>query len=192
MSKRIFITGGAGYIGTHSCVELINSNYEIMVFDDLRNDSLEAIRRVERLTNSSVNIVIGDIKNRNELNKAMSAFKPDSVMHFAGLKAAGGSVLAPLSYYDVNVHGSINVLEAMAKIGCYEIIFSSSATVYGELNKPLYKESMPVAPVSPYGNTKLMDSTKLHSLGCIPSTSLLDGLSCTYGEFLKIHREIGA
>ena len=156
MSKRIFVTGGAGYIGSHTCLELLRQNYEVLVFDNLSNGSEEAIVRVELLTNRKLNLVIGDTRNKNALNEAMSAFKPDSVIHFAGLKAVGQSVVNPLSYYDVNVHGSINLLQTMANLGCHEIVFSSSATVYGETNEPPYNELMPVAPVSPYGRTKLI------------------------------------
>lgn len=156
MNKRIFVTGGAGYIGSHTCVELLRQNYDVMVFDDLSNSSKEAIHRVELLTNRKLSLVIGDIRNKKALNNAMSAFKPDSVIHFAGLKAVGQSMLNPLQYYDVNVHGSINLLQAMSDVGCYEIVFSSSATVYGGENVPPFNEMMPVAPVSTYGRTKLM------------------------------------
>ena len=156
MKRRIFVTGGAGYIGSHTCVELLKGNHDVMVFDDLSNSSKEAIRRVELLTNRKLSLVIGDIRNENALNNAMSDFKPDSVMHFAGLKAVGHSVLNPVQYYDVNVHGSINLLKAMANASCFRIVFSSSATVYGEACKTPYNEMMPVAPVSPYGRTKLI------------------------------------
>jgi UDP-glucose 4-epimerase len=156
MSKRIFITGGAGYIGSHACVELLRANHEVMVFDNLSNSSEEAIRRVELLTNRKLGLVIGDIRNIDVLNDAMCTFKPDSVIHFAGLKSVEQSVLNPLLYYDVNVHGSINLLNVMANTGCHEVVFSSSATVYGEANKPPYTEMMPVSPVSPYGRTKLI------------------------------------
>lgn len=156
MKKKIFVTGGAGYIGSHTCVELLRSNHDVMVFDDLSNSSEEAVHRVELLTNRKLKLEIGDIRDIRALRTAMVKFKPDSVMHFAGLKAVADSVTDPLSYYDVNVHGSINLLQAMADAGCNEIVFSSSATVYGELNEPPFTESMPVDPVSPYGRTKLI------------------------------------
>ena len=156
MKKKIFVTGGAGYIGSHTCVELLKANHDVMVFDDLSNSHKDVLGRVELITNRNLNFVFGDIRNEKILCDAISDFKPDSVMHFAGLKAVGQSVLSPLQYYDVNVHGSINLLKAMDKVDCKEIIFSSSATVYGEINIPPYTEMMPVAPVSPYGRTKLI------------------------------------
>jgi UDP-glucose 4-epimerase len=156
MKKKIFVTGGAGYIGSHACVELLRANHEVMVFDDLSNSCEDALRRVELITNRKLSFVMGDIKNGGQLSDAIYRFKPDSVVHFAGLKAVAESVSQPLRYYDVNVHGSINLLEAMDKVDCKEIIFSSSATVYGEINIPPYTEMMPVAPVSPYGRTKLI------------------------------------
>ena len=156
MKKKIFVTGGAGYIGSHTCVELLRENHEVMVFDDLSNSCADALRRVELITNRKLSFVKGDIKNRSQLSDAISSFKPDCVIHFAGLKAVAESVAKPLRYYDVNVHGSINLLQAMDKVACKEIIFSSSATVYGDINMPPYTEMMPVAPISPYGHTKLI------------------------------------
>ena len=156
MKKKIFVTGGAGYIGSHTCVELLKANYDVMVFDDLSNSCEDALKRVELITNRKLNFIFGDIKNESQLSNAISDFKPDSVMHFAGLKSVAQSVSHPLKYYDVNVHGSINLLKAMDKVDCTEIIFSSSATVYGATNTPPYIETMPTAPVSPYGRTKLI------------------------------------
>ena len=156
MKRKIFVTGGSGYIGSHTCVELLRANHEVMVFDDLSNSSEDALRRVELITNRKLSFFKGDIKNRSQLCDAIYSFKPDSVIHFAGLKAVAESVTHPLKYYDVNVNGSINLLRAMDKVDCKEIIFSSSATVYGEINIPPYTELMPVAPISPYGRTKLI------------------------------------
>lgn len=156
MKKKILVTGGAGYIGSHVCVELLRENHEVMVFDDLSNSCENALKRVELISNCKLGFEVGDIRNADRLTSVISSFKPDSVMHFAGLKAVAESVSQPLRYYDVNVQGSINLLKAMDKVDCKEIIFSSSATVYGEINIPPYTEMMPVAPVSPYGRTKLM------------------------------------
>ena len=121
MKKKIFVTGGAGYLGSHACVELLKENHDVMVFDDLSNSCEDALRRVELITNRQLSFVLGDIRNLNSLRDVISDFKPDSIMHFAGLKAVGQSVLSPLQYYDVNVHGSINLLKAMDKIGCTKI-----------------------------------------------------------------------
>ena len=156
MKKRIFVTGGAGYIGSHSCVELLRANHDVMVYDNLTNSCEDALRRVELMTNRKVSFVLGDIKSERDLSDAIFDFKPDSVMHFAGLKSVAHSVSFPIEYYDVNVRGSINLLKAMDKVDCKEIIFSSSATVYGESNDPPFTELMPVNPVSPYGRTKLI------------------------------------
>lgn len=156
MAKKIFVTGGAGYIGSHTCIELLRQEHEIMVFDNLSNSSDESLRRVELLTNRKVKLVIGDIRDEVALRDAMHTFKPTSVIHFAGLKAVGDSVKNPLLYYKVNVAGSINVLRAMASIDCSEIVFSSSATVYGEKTLPPYSETQPTDPISPYGRSKLM------------------------------------
>ena len=156
MKKRIFITGGAGYIGSHTCVEIMNKDHEVCVFDNLQNSSIEALRRVRLLTNKQLQFAQGDIRDKNVLINAMQDFAPTSIIHFAGLKAVADSIIEPLSFYDTNVVGSINLLNAMSKVGCYEIIFSSSATVYGEVNDPPFTEIMPVAPTSPYGQTKLI------------------------------------
>ena len=156
IKKKVFVTGGAGYIGSHTCVELLQNGHEVMVFDDLSNSSEKALKCVELITNRKLDLVIGDIRDINALNDAMTAFRPDCIMHFAGLKAVGQSVENPLMYYDINVRGSINLLQSMAHAGCCEIIFSSSATVYGDTFEPPYSEILPSAPVSPYGRTKLM------------------------------------
>ena len=105
MKKKIFVTGGAGYIGSHTCVELLKANYDVMVFDDLSNSCEDALKRVELITNRKLNFIFGDIKNESQLSNAISDFKPDSVMHFAGLKSIAESFSQPLRYYDVNVHG---------------------------------------------------------------------------------------
>lgn len=156
MNKKVFVTGGAGYIGSHVCLELLRENYEVMVFDDLSNSSEESVRRVELLANRKLKLVVGDIRHEAALSDAIISFKPDTVIHFAGLKAVAQSVSNPLLYYDVNVVGSMNLLKAMAKISCSELIFSSSATVYGDVSTPPFKETDPVLPTSPYGRSKLI------------------------------------
>ena len=156
MKKRIFLTGGAGYIGSHTCIELLKANHDVFIFDNLSNSSIEAVRRVELLTNRKPKLVVGDVRDKRALKEALSSFRPNSVIHFAGLKSVEKSVSEPILYYDVNVQGSLNLLEVMSETGCHEIVFSSSATVYGEKHLPPYNEAMPVDPVSPYGRTKLM------------------------------------
>jgi len=156
MSKRILVLGGAGYIGSHTCVELIKKNFEVMVFDNLENSSEEAIRRMELITNKRIKFVRGDVRDKDTLLEAMQIFQPASIVHFAGLKAVGESVRDSVLYYDVNVGGSVNILEAMENVGCHQIIFSSSATVYSDENTPPYNENDVALPISPYGRSKLM------------------------------------
>ena len=153
---KILITGGAGYIGSHTLLELIKAGHKAVVVDSLINGHAEAIGRVGRLTNTDVQLVVGDIRDKPFLESVFTEFAPDAVIHFAGLKAVGESVENPLAYYDVNVSGSRVLLEVMQSHCCTKIVFSSSATVYGEPQYLPYDENHPVAPINPYGRTKLM------------------------------------
>ena len=153
---KILITGGAGYIGSHTLLELIKAGHKAVVVDSLINGHAEAIGRVGRLTNTDVQLAVGDIRDKPFLESVFTEFAPDAVIHFAGLKAVGESVENPLAYYDVNVSGSRVLLEVMQSHCCTKIVFSSSATVYGEPQYLPYDENHPVAPINPYGRTKLM------------------------------------
>ena len=153
---KILITGGAGYIGSHTLVEVIRAGHQVVVVDSLVNGHAEAIGRVGRLTNTDVQLAVGDIRDKPFLESVFTEFAPDAVIHFAGLKAVGESVENPLAYYDVNVSGSRVLLEVMQSQCCTKIVFSSSATVYGEPQYLPYDENHPVAPINPYGRTKLM------------------------------------
>ena len=155
MERKVFVTGGAGYIGSHTCLELLKVNDSVMVYDNLCNSSIDNINTLRQLTNKAVSFEHGDIRNHDQLLSAMEEFSPDVVIHFAGLKSVGESTVDPLKYYDVNIAGSVNLLKAMGQTHCKEIIFSSSATVYGEASKPPFNEESPVNPISPYGITKL-------------------------------------
>lgn len=155
MEKNIFVTGGAGYIGSHTCVELLKQNHNVTIFDNLSNSSKNVLKRIELLTNKKVHFILGDVKDRNDLRDALFRCQPDTVLHFAGLKAVGDSVRKPLDYYEVNVGGTLNILNAMTNAGCKKIVFSSSATVYDSQLKPPYKETDLTNPASPYGRTKL-------------------------------------
>lgn len=154
---NVLLTGGAGYIGSHALVELLDAGHQVVVLDNLSNSSKESLFRVEKLTCKSLVFVQGDVCDRTLLDHIFSDHDIESVMHFAGLKAVGESVKSPLSYYDNNVLGSINLCQAMAAAGVFSLVFSSSATVYGEpVNMPI-TESCPVGmPTSPYGRSKLM------------------------------------
>ena len=153
---RILVTGGAGYIGTHTIVELLQANHEVLVLDNLSNGHLDALNRVKLITNREVGFVEADVRDVGKLGEVFGSFKPEGVVHFAGLKAVGESVENPLLYYDSNVTGSVNLLSAMSKHDCLKIVFSSSATVYGDPQYLPYDEAHPLNPVNPYGRTKLM------------------------------------
>ena len=157
MSKNlILVTGGAGFIGTHILVELIKANYEVLVLDNFSNSSIHSISQVEKITGTHINYIHGDIRDKNILKQLFSLHKISSVIHLAGLKAVGESVLKPIDYYDNNVCGTITLIETMEAFGVRRIIFSSSATVYGSpTNLPINEESPLVQPTNPYGRSKL-------------------------------------
>jgi len=156
INMRVLVTGGAGYIGSHTCVELLEAGHEVFVVDNLCNGHEAALDRVQSITNCELQFMNADIRDSNALDKIFNTFKPDAVIHFAGLKAVGESVANPIMYYDVNVGGSISLLTAMSKAKCNSIIFSSSATVYGKPGYLPYDEEHPTNPVNPYGRTKLI------------------------------------
>ena len=153
---KIFVTGGAGFIGTHTCVELLKDDHDILVYDNLSNGFLEALKRVEIITNKKLKFINGDIRNLKTLENAMLSFCPNTVIHFAGLKSVSESTKSPLEYYNVNVFGTLQLLKSMEKVGCNNIIFSSSATVYGKPDYLPFDESHKLSPESPYGFSKLM------------------------------------
>ena len=153
---KIFVTGGAGFIGSHTCVELLNSKHEVLVYDNLSNGSEIALKRVELISKKSLQFVNGDIRESNTLIKIMKNFKPDAVLHFAGLKSVNESAANPIQYYDVNVRGTVELLAAMKASDCTKIIFSSSATVYGDASYLPFDELHSLNPTNPYGRTKLM------------------------------------
>ena len=151
---RVLITGGAGYIGSHTLVELLSADHQVMVVDNFANSSPIALNRVERLTNKTFETVEASIGDQSSIHQIFQDFRPDAVIHFAGLKAVGQSEEQPLIYYDNNVTGTLHLLKAMDASGCQQIIFSSSATVYGTPHYLPYDESHPIEPVNPYGRTK--------------------------------------
>ena len=153
---NILVTGGAGYIGSHTCVELLNAGFELVVLDNLSNSSVEALKRAESIAGKSLQFVEGDVRNRQHLRAVFSQYSIDAVIHFAGLKAVGESSQIPLHYYDVNVAGSVALAEVMAEHNCFRLVFSSSATVYGADAPIPYIESLPTAACNVYGRTKLM------------------------------------
>lgn len=155
--KKILVTGGAGYIGSHTTVALLQAGYKVVVLDNLCNSSAEALKRVAHLARREPGFVEGDIRDRAVLDRLFAEHAIDAVLHFAGLKAVGESVAQPLRYYDNNVHGSQMLLQACADAGVFNFVFSSSATVYGEPAQMPISEACPVGhPTNPYGRSKLM------------------------------------
>lgn len=162
---KILVTGGAGYIGSHTLVELISAGYQPLVLDNLCNSSRESLARVEKITGQAVQFIQGDVRDAALLEEIFSQHSIRSVVHFAGLKAVGESVEQPLSYYDNNVYGSQVLMQAMLKAGVYSLVFSSSATVYGEPAEMPISEQCPVSrPTNPYGRSKLMVEDILRDL----------------------------
>ena len=153
---RVCLTGGAGYIGSHILVGLLGEDHDVLVVDNFENSSPTCLSHVRKLTGKSFEVLNEDICNQAKLRSALSGFKPEIVIHCAGLKAVGESQQQPLRYYRTNVEGSISLLEAMDQTDCRSIIFSSSATVYGTPHYLPYDEAHPVAPVNVYGRTKAM------------------------------------
>lgn len=152
----ILITGGAGYIGSHTAVELLNAGKEIVILDNFYNSCAESLSRIKELTGKDFKFYEADIRDRNALNKVFEENKIDAVIHFAGLKAVGESCRIPLLYYENNIGGTVTLCEAMAEHGCKTIVFSSSATVYGEHNiSPLREDMKTGGTTNPYGTTKL-------------------------------------
>lgn len=152
----ILVTGGAGYIGTHTVVELLNAGNDVIVLDNLSNSSIEALNRVERITGKSVTFYQGDILNKALLQKVFNDHAIDSVIHFAGLKAVGESVAKPLKYYENNVTGTLILCQVMAEFKVKNLVFSSSATVYGDPASLPITEDFPTGATNPYGQSKLM------------------------------------
>ncbi|TVR44375.1 MAG: UDP-glucose 4-epimerase GalE, partial [Rhodobacteraceae bacterium] len=153
---RVLVTGGAGYIGSHTLLQLLRADHDVLVYDNFINSAPEALARVQNLTNRPLAQVTGDIRDSIRLNETFAQFRPEAVIHFAGLKSVGNSVQRPLSYYDTNVAGTLQLLRAMSGHGCDRIVFSSSATVYGEAICLPYDEDHPLQPASPYGRSKMM------------------------------------
>lgn len=160
----ILVTGGAGYIGSHTCVELLNAGYEVVVVDNLCNSSEEALRRVKEITGKNIKFYKTDLLWEKELKEIFQTEKIDAVIHFAGLKAVGESVQKPLEYYHNNITGTLVLLGVMREFGVKNIVFSSSATVYGKPETVPIKEDFPLSTTNPYGSTKLMLENILRDL----------------------------
>ncbi|MFT3971578.1 MAG: UDP-glucose 4-epimerase GalE [Micropruina sp.] len=153
---RVLVTGGAGYIGSHTTVELLAAGHDVLVVDDLSNSSPESLRRVAELAGRAADFVEANVGDAATLDAVFARFQPDAVIHFAGRKAVGESTRLPLLYYRENVAATVTLLETMAAHGCARIVFSSSATVYGSASEPPFTEDAPTGATNPYGHTKHM------------------------------------
>ncbi|MEQ3659071.1 MAG: UDP-glucose 4-epimerase GalE [Glaciecola sp.] len=163
--KSILVTGGTGYIGSHTVLQLLDANFEVIILDNFSNSSDESLKRVEKLTGKQAKLYEGDIRDSDLLNTIFTSHKIDGVIHFAGLKAVGESVEKPLMYYENNVYGTLNLCKAMAEHGVKNIVFSSSATVYGDPVVLPLNENLPTGmPTNPYGQSKLMVELMLKDL----------------------------
>ena len=161
---KILVTGGAGFIGSHTCVELLESGYEVLILDNLCNSKEESVNRIEQITGKKVKFYKTDMLDLDGMAEIFEKNEISAVIHFAGLKAVGESVEKPLEYYHNNITGTVNLLRVMKRYGCKTIVFSSSATVYGVNNKAPYTEDMPTSATNPYGYTKVMIEQILHDL----------------------------
>ncbi len=152
----ILVTGGTGYIGSHTCVELLTAGFKVVVVDNFSNSRIESLKRVEKITGCSIPFFKADLNDKDALRSIFKTYPIEAVIHFAGLKAVGESVEKPMHYYYNNVCGSIALFEAMAEFGVKRLVFSSSATVYGDPQTVPIKEDFPLSATNPYGRTKLM------------------------------------
>lgn len=164
---KILVTGGTGYIGSHTCVELLQKGYEVVVFDNLYNSKRDVVDKIEKITGKKITFYKADMLDKESMRPVFAEHTFDAVIHFAGLKAVGESVEKPLLYYKNNIAGTLNLCEMMNEYGCKKIIFSSSATVYGSPETVPITEDFPLSTTNPYGSTKLMLERILSDL-CVP------------------------
>ncbi len=164
MTQNVLVTGGAGYIGSHACVELLNAGFNVVVIDNLENSKAEALKRVKEITGKPMTFYQADIRDKFVLGEIFEKEDISVVMHFAGLKAVGESCRQPLRYYDNNVYGTLVLLEAMRAANVKKLIFSSSATVYGVSGYAQYSEDFPLGAINPYGRSKAMIEEILRDL----------------------------
>jgi UDP-glucose 4-epimerase len=164
INKNILVTGAAGYIGSHTCVELLNAGYEVIALDNLCNSSPESLKRVEKITDKSIPLFKMDVRDRQALDNLLKTYRIDAVMHFAGSKSVSESVAHPLAYFENNVTGTVSLLQALDNAGVRRFLFSSSATVYGDPKSVPISESAPLSSTNPYGRSKLMVEQILHDL----------------------------
>lgn len=163
-NKIILVTGGAGYIGSHTCIELLQAGYEVVVVDNLANSCVESLKRVYEITHKKITFFEGDVRDRILMEEIFELYDVNAVVHFAGLKSVGESCSSPLDYYDNNVNSTLVLTQVMSKFECKNLIFSSSATVYGDPQTLPLTEDMPLSATNPYGRSKLMIEEMLRDL----------------------------
>ena len=163
-NKTVLVTGGAGYIGSHACVELLQAGYKVLVVDNLSNSKPESLSRVQKITSKTLTFYQADIRDKQALTDIFAKESPSAVIHFAGLKAVGESCAQPFLYYHNNVYGTLVLTEVMSNANVKQLIFSSSATVYGESSSPQYSEDFPLGAINPYGRSKAMIEDILRDL----------------------------
>ncbi len=190
-NKTILVTGGAGYIGSHACIELLNAGYEVIVIDNLSNSKVESLNRVRTITDKNIIFYQADICDKKALSDVFSKHSIYAVMHFAGLKAVGESCQKPLMYYQNNVYGSLILTEVMTEANVKNLIFSSSATVYGEPDTVQYSEDLPVyGATNPYGKSKAMVEDILKDLSA--ADRILNSTTSWNIKLLRYFNPIGA
>jgi UDP-glucose 4-epimerase len=173
---KILVTGGTGYIGSHTCVQLIDKGWQPVILDSLVNSKVSVLDRIERITGHRPPFIQGDVRDADLLGKLLLEQGIEAVIHFAGLKAVGESVAQPLRYYDNNVHGSVVLMQAMQQCGVKTLVFSSSATVYGHSSAPPWNEQVPTSPANPYGRSKLMVDHIMADMAAADATSAMTSL----------------
>ena len=167
---KILVTGGAGYIGSHTCIELIENGHDVVIVDNLSNSKIESVKRVERIVQKEILFFEEDILDKAAMCKIFELHKIDAVIHFAGYKAVGESVAKPLMYYHNNIEGTVALCEVMQEFDVKKLVFSSSATVYGMGNISPLHETLPLSATNPYGRSKLMIEEILRDLGVSDSS----------------------
>jgi len=170
-NETVLVTGGAGYIGSHACIELLQAGFKVVVVDNLSNSKPESLSRVQQITGKSLSFYQADIRDKQALTEIFAKESPSTVIHFAGLKAVGESCEQPLLYYHNNVYGTLVLTEVMSNANVKQLVFSSSATVYGESSSNQYSENFPLGAINPYGRSKAMIEDILRDLSAADKTN---------------------